>query len=174
MLHVLAAYKSAFVSGQELLHACVSLCLHTHCRGTAATSLNTAKQEFLIHCMCLLQKKTVFTTASQAQARDFLLRMDEPHLSQIGQQSKLQIPDLGSVGGKAAKVEAILSAAEGQGGPYKLLAALGEMYTRVFLVEHWEQIAELFGPQDFGYNNDHMGYDKNTCQLFILWAWAHM
>ncbi len=70
-------------------------------------------------------------------------------LSHIGQQSKLQIPDLGSVGGKASKVEAILSAAEGQGGPYKLLTALGEMYTRVFLVEHWKQIAELFGPQDF-------------------------
>ena len=137
-------------------------------------NLHTDKQECLIYCMCLLQKKTVFTTASKAQARDFLFRMDEPHLSRIGQQSKLQIPDLGSVVGKAAKVEAILSAAEGQGGPYKLLAALGEMYTRVFLVEHWEQIAELFCPQDFGYNNDHMDYDKNTCQLFILWAWAHM
>ncbi|KAL0038975.1 hypothetical protein WJX77_003770 [Trebouxia sp. C0004] len=75
-------------------------------------------------------KETVFTTASKAQARDFLLRMDEPHLSRIGQQSKLQSPDFGSVGGKAAK--------------------------------------------DLGYNNDHMDYDKNTCQLFILWAWAHM
>lgn len=123
--------------------------------------------------MCLLQKKTVFTTASKAQAKDFLLRMDEPHLCHIGQQPKLQIPDLGSVGGKASKVEAILSAAEGQGGPYRLLTAMGEMYTRVFLVEHWEQIAELFGPQDFGYKNDHMAY-KNTCQLFNLWAWAHM
>ncbi|DBA96312.1 TPA: hypothetical protein ACH3X3_002490 [Trebouxia sp. C0006] len=38
-------------------------------------------------------KKTVFTTASKAQARDFLLRMDESHLSHTGQQSKLQIPD---------------------------------------------------------------------------------
>ena len=56
-------------------------------------NMNTAKKEFLIYCMCLLQKKTVFTTASKAQARDFLLRVDESHLSHTGQQSKLQIPD---------------------------------------------------------------------------------
>ncbi len=75
---------------------------------------------------------------------------------------------------KTTLVQAILVAVEGQRGPYKLLKAMQERHVRAFLQQHWEQISELNDPQGSGYDDDYLDYDLHTCQLFILWAWAHI
>ena len=100
--------------------------------------------------------------------------MKEEDLDRIQQRSRLQIAEAEYIGDKTAKVEAILSAAEGEGAPYKLLSAMHERHLRTFLIEHWEQIAEINDPEGSGYSTDYIDYDVHTFQLFILWAWAHI
>ena len=121
--------------------------------------------------MCL-QTHISFTTASRAQTQEFLLRINEEELHKIA--SKLQSADEDFVGSINMQVQAILSAVDGAGGPYKLLKVMEERHVRTFLAENWEDIADINDPEGSGYDTDYIDYDMRTCQLFILFSWAHM
>ena len=121
--------------------------------------------------MCL-QTHISFTPASKAQAQELLLRINKGELDKVTR--KLQSADADFVGSINMQVQAILSAVDGAGGPYKLLKVMEERHVRTFLAENWEDIADINDPEGSGYDTDYIDYDMHTCQLFILWFWAHI
>lgn len=101
-----------------------------------------------------------------------LLRLKAEELETLRQRLNIADADFGN--NKVAQVQAILSAVEGQKGPHKLLSCMVDRHVRTFLSENWEQIAMINDPEASGYDTDPIDYDMHTCQLFILWSWAHM
>ena len=120
----------------------------------------------------VLQIRIPFKDASRAQAQELLLRMKAEELHRI--MLKLRISEADFGGSQAQQVQAILSEVEGATGPHRLLKAMAERHVRTFLGENWEYIAHANDPEGSGYDADPIDYDMKTCQLFILWAWAHM
>ncbi|DBA72468.1 TPA: hypothetical protein ACH3X2_010490 [Trebouxia sp. C0005] len=113
-----------------------------------------------------------FSSAARAQAQGLLLRLNEAELQKLRQ--RLDIADADFADNKEAQVQAILSVVHRQGGPYRLLRLMADRHVRMFLSQHWEQIAEINNPEASGYDTDPIDYDMQTCQLFILWSWAHI
>ena len=125
--------------------------------------------ELYLRCQRALQTNIPFNGASRAQVQQLLQRVNEGELNKI--MVKLQGADADFSGSTDLKVQAILSAVDSAGGPYKLLNAMEERHVRTFFVENWEKIAEANDAVACGYDKDCINYDVHDCQLFILWCW---
>lgn len=118
----------------------------------------------------LLQKKISFNESSMAQIKAFLLRVRKEEFDKIYQ--KLDIGDAASGDSRGTQIQTMLSQVQGEKGPHTLLSAMSDRHVRTFLTEHWQQIArDNFGEDT---DEDYIDYDMRTCQLCILWGWAHM
>ena len=105
-----------------------------------------------------------------AQITAFLLRMSKEEVNKVCQ--KLNIAEAAIGGSREQQVQTILSQVQGVKGPHTLLSAMAERHVRSFLIENRRQIArDNFGEDT---DEDYIDYDVRTCQLRILWGWAHM
>ena len=120
----------------------------------------------------MLQIRIPFNNASRAQAQELLLRVKVEELDKV--RLKLRMADADFGGSQAQQVQAILSEVEGANGPHRLLKAMAERHVRTFLGENWDYISQANDLAGSGDDSDPIDYDMKTCQLFIMWAWAHM
>lgn len=147
---------------------------HCFCKSNCFTTLACKMTRVIARtrAFVVLQRNISFSSAARAQAQGLLLRLNEAELQKLRQ--RLDIADADFADNKEAQVQAILSVVHRQGGPYRLLRLMADRHVCMFLSQHWEQIAEINNPEASGYDTDPIDYDMQTCQLFILWSWAHI
>ena len=97
--------------------------------------------------------------------------MDTSDLKQV--QRRLGDVSTASSTSKAALTDDIMDGLTGSGGPYKLLSKMSHQHVRAFMEENWVEIEKANRPAECGYS-DRAAYKKETCMLFILWAWHKM